>query len=102
MVLVGDGKITVWCLLGRKAGDNTQVLALARELGFDFVEKHILAQPWELATHLGLRITLAGIFCRSRIISCTIPCHCTACRKEHWPLLPSGWSPNWWVCPVPG
>jgi len=61
MVLVGDGKITVWCLLGRKAGDNTQVLALARELGFDFVEKHILAQPWELATHLGLRITLAGI-----------------------------------------
>jgi mitochondrial fission protein ELM1 len=61
MVLVGDGKITVWCLLGRKAGDNTQVLALARELGFDFVEKHILAQPWELAAHLGWRITLAGI-----------------------------------------
>ena len=61
MVVVDDGKITVWCLLGRKAGDNTQVLALARELGFDFVEKHILAQPWELAAHLGLRITLAGI-----------------------------------------
>ena len=27
----------VWCLLGRKAGDNTQVQALARELG---------AGPW--------------------------------------------------------
>ena len=23
---------TVWCLLGKKAGDNTQVLALARDV----------------------------------------------------------------------
>jgi mitochondrial fission protein ELM1 len=58
---VSEGKITVWCLLGRKAGDNTQVLALARELGFGYVEKAIVARPWELLTHLGLQVTLAGI-----------------------------------------
>jgi hypothetical protein len=58
---VSEGKITVWCLLGRKAGDNTQVLALARELGFGYVEKTIVARPWELLTHLGLQVTLAGI-----------------------------------------
>ena len=28
-----EGSITVWCLLGKKAGDNTQVRALAEELG---------------------------------------------------------------------
>ena len=56
-----EGKITIWCLLGKKAGDNTQVLALAEELGLGYVEKRILAQPWELLTHLSLRITLAGI-----------------------------------------
>jgi len=58
---VGEGKIAVWCLLGRKAGDNTQVLALARELGFGFEEKRILARPWELLTHLSPGVTLAGI-----------------------------------------
>jgi len=58
---VSKGKITVWCLLGKKAGDNTQVLALARELGFGYVEKTIVARHWELLTHLGLGVTLAGI-----------------------------------------
>ncbi len=58
---MSEGKITVWCLLGRKAGDNTQVLALARELGFGYIEKTIVARPWELLTHLGLHATLAGI-----------------------------------------
>ena len=52
---------TVWCLLGKKAGDNTQVLALARELGLGYVEKHITARSWELLPHLLLRRTLAGI-----------------------------------------
>lgn len=51
----------VWCLLGRKAGDNTQVLALADELGCEHEEKNIMAQPWELFTHLKLQVTLAGI-----------------------------------------
>ena len=53
--------MTVWCLLGRKAGDNTQVLALAEELGWGFQEKHIQARSWELLVHLGAGITLAGI-----------------------------------------
>ncbi|MEP4486580.1 MAG: mitochondrial fission ELM1 family protein [Halioglobus sp.] len=53
--------MTVWCLLGKKAGDNTQVLALAEELGWGFQEKHINARPWELLVHLGAAVTLAGI-----------------------------------------
>ena len=51
----------VWCLLGRKAGDNAQVRALAAELGYPTQEKHIVAQPWELLVHLGSRASLAGI-----------------------------------------
>lgn len=56
-----EGQITVWCLLGRKAGDNTQVRALADELGWGYTEKSISARPWELLTHLTLGVTLAGI-----------------------------------------
>ncbi len=52
---------TVWCLLGKKAGDNTQVVALAGALGWEYECKHIIARPWELLTHLGLGVTLAGI-----------------------------------------
>lgn len=51
----------VWCLLGRKAGDNTQVLALARRLGWSFEEKRISARLWELLPHLLFGPTLAGI-----------------------------------------
>lgn len=58
---MGEGSITVWCLLGRKAGDNTQVLALAEELGWDVVQKCITAHSRELLVHLGSGITLAGI-----------------------------------------
>jgi len=58
---VGEGSITVWCLLGKKAGDNTQVRALAEELGGGYEEKHIAARPWELLCHLGDGVTLAGI-----------------------------------------
>ena len=58
---VAEGSITVWCLLGKKAGDNTQVRALAEEAGFGFIEKHISARPWELLCHLGSGVTLAGI-----------------------------------------
>ena len=61
MRLVREAEPAVWCLLGKKAGDNTQVRALARELGWGFEEKLIVAQPWELLANLGLRITLAGI-----------------------------------------
>jgi uncharacterized protein len=58
---VGEGSITVWCLLGKKAGDNTQVRALAEELGWGYDEKRIVAQPWELLAHVGSGVTLAGI-----------------------------------------
>ena len=51
----------VWLLLGRKAGDNTQVRALAAELGWPWEEKHLVARPWELLPHLLLGTTLAGI-----------------------------------------
>ncbi|MCB1987206.1 MAG: mitochondrial fission ELM1 family protein [Burkholderiaceae bacterium] len=58
---MGEGTITVWCLLGKKAGDNTQVRALAEELGWGFVEKHITARRSELLVHFGGGATLAGI-----------------------------------------
>ncbi len=51
----------VWLLLGRKAGDNTQVRALAAELGWPCEEKHLVAHFWELLTHLLPGSTLAGI-----------------------------------------
>lgn len=58
---MGEGVVTVWCLLGKKAGDNAQVRALAEELGWGREEKHIAARPWELLCHLGDAVTLAGI-----------------------------------------
>ena len=58
---VGEGSITVWCLLGKKAGDNTQVRALAEELDYGYEEKYIAARPWELLSHLSGGVTLAGI-----------------------------------------
>ena len=51
----------VWLLLGRKMGDNTQVLALAEQLGFPYQGKKILARSWELIPHLLLGPTLLGI-----------------------------------------
>ena len=58
---MGKNEPQVWCLLGKKAGDNTQVKALANALGWPIQDKHIVAQPWELATNLGLGVTLSGI-----------------------------------------
>ncbi len=51
----------LWCLLGRKAGDNAQVLALAEALGWPRADKHIVARPWEIVPHLAMGPTLAGI-----------------------------------------
>ena len=50
-----------WCLLGKKAGDNTQVRALAEALAYPCEEKQIVARRWELLAHLGPGVTLAGI-----------------------------------------
>jgi len=51
----------VWVLLGRKAGDNTQVLALAARLGWPFQEKNLVHRPWELVANRFLGVTLLGI-----------------------------------------
>ena len=51
----------LWVLLGRKAGDNAQVLALAEALGWPREEKHIRARSWEILPHLLLGPTLGGI-----------------------------------------
>lgn len=51
----------VWAMLGHKAGDNSQVLALAEALGLPFEEKHFVYRPTELATNLLLGPTLAGV-----------------------------------------
>ena len=58
---MAERQFTVWCLLGEKAGDNTQVRALADALSTGYEEKRIVAQPWELLCHLGSGVTLAGI-----------------------------------------
>lgn len=55
----------LWVLLGRKVGDNAQVLALADAVGLPFEEKHIEAWPWEIVPHLFLGPTLAGIETRA-------------------------------------
>src|SRR5512134_1712807 len=51
----------VWAMLGHKAGDNSQVLALAQALGLPFEEKHFVYRPYELVTDLLLGPTLAGV-----------------------------------------
>lgn len=51
----------VWVLLGQKAGDNNQVLALAEALGWPFAIRRIVNRPWELLTNRGAGTTLAGI-----------------------------------------
>lgn len=51
----------VWTLLGRKAGDNTQIRALSARLGWPVEEKTIVARPWELLVHTMPGGSLAGI-----------------------------------------
>ncbi len=57
-----DTKIPrVWVLIGLKAGDNTQLRALAGALGWPCEEKRLVHRATELVTNLALRVTLAGI-----------------------------------------
>ncbi len=51
----------VWLLTGHKAGDNSQVTALAEALGWPYEVKHFSYKPWELVTNRLLGTTLAGI-----------------------------------------
>ena len=51
----------VWVLTGHKAGDNSQVMALAEALGWPYEAKRLYYKPWELITNRLLGATLAGI-----------------------------------------
>ena len=51
----------VWLLMGHKAGDNSQVLALAEALGWPFDIKHFTYKRTELLTNLISGPTLAGV-----------------------------------------
>ena len=48
-------------MMGHKAGDNSQILALAEELGWPFEIKHLVYRPTELITNLLAPRTLLGI-----------------------------------------
>jgi mitochondrial fission protein ELM1 len=51
----------VWTLLGQKAGDNNQVLALAESLGWGWTEKHLHYISLELIPNRLLKVTLLGL-----------------------------------------
>ena len=51
----------VWVLLGQKAGDNNQVLALAEQLPWPFQCKNFDYRPFEIVTNRLLGVTLAGV-----------------------------------------
>jgi uncharacterized protein len=50
-----------WVMMGHKAGDNSQILALAEGLGWSFEIKHLVYRPTELLTNLLAPLTLLGI-----------------------------------------
>ena len=50
-----------WVMMGHKAGDNSQILALAEALGWPFETKHLVYRPTELLTNLLAPLTLLGI-----------------------------------------
>jgi len=55
------GTPVVWTLLGQKAGDNNQVLALAESLGWGWIEKHLQYIAPELIPNRLLKVTLLGL-----------------------------------------
>jgi mitochondrial fission protein ELM1 len=50
-----------WVMMGHKAGDNSQILALAEGLRWPFEIKHLVYRPTELLTNLLAPLTLLGI-----------------------------------------
>lgn len=55
------GSADIWLLLGHKAGDNNQVLALAEAMAQPFARKQLHYTPYELLSNRLLQVTLAGI-----------------------------------------
>ena len=54
-------KPLVWLLMGYKAGDNSQVLALGEALGWPYEIKKIVYTPYEIVVNLPICTTLAGV-----------------------------------------
>lgn len=50
-----------WLMMGHKAGDNSQIRALAEALDWPFEIKHLVYRPTELLTNLAAPTTLLGI-----------------------------------------
>jgi uncharacterized protein len=57
----GSSYPRTWVMMGHKAGDNSQILALAEGLGWPFEIKHLVYRPTELLTNLLAPLTLLGI-----------------------------------------
>jgi mitochondrial fission protein ELM1 len=51
----------VWLLMGHRAGDNSQVLALGEALGWPFAIKRFVYKPYERVLNLPFTATLAGV-----------------------------------------
>ena len=51
----------VWLMMGRKAGDNAQITALAEALGWPFEIKHLAFRRTELITNILAGPTLTGV-----------------------------------------
>jgi mitochondrial fission protein ELM1 len=62
----GDAAAPVWVLLGHKAGDNHQLLALAETLGVPYAARHLRYRPTELLSNLLLGPNLHGLRADSR------------------------------------
>ncbi len=63
------GAPPVWLLLGHKAGDNNQVIALAESIGLPYAGKHFRYRSTELVTNLLLGPNLYGVRpdCRAQL-----------------------------------
>lgn len=57
----------IWILASPHAGDNTQLMALAENLGWPFEIKKLSYQPWQGLTRLGSPATLFGLTRDARI-----------------------------------
>jgi uncharacterized protein len=57
----GSSYPRTWVMMGHKAGDNSQILALAEGLGWPFEVKQLVYRPTELLTNLLAPLTLLGI-----------------------------------------
>ncbi len=51
----------LWLMMGKKAGDNAQITALAEELGWPFETKHLVFRRTELITNFLAGPTLSGV-----------------------------------------